>query len=202
MAKVYFESTDNAFTVNNNNTTVYGASGDQTVTVVFGVTGLTTDQNIEKVIFSKTSSDYTYKQSRNQIQLYFSGVLVATIPVQADSDGTELIFANGSANALLTNGVMTIGKASSYTPIDANTGIFDSKLVIPTPTPTPTLDPTPAPDPAPPAPPSDTTAPTLTSSTLADNATAVAVGANIVLTMSETVTAVTGKNITIKKNKR
>ncbi|HRF57323.1 MAG TPA: FG-GAP-like repeat-containing protein, partial [Campylobacterales bacterium] len=198
MAKVYFESTDTAFTVNNNNTTVYGASGDQTVTVIFGVTGLTTDQNIEKVIFSKTSSEYTYKQAGNQIQLYFGGVLVTSIPVQADSDGTELIFANGNANAILTNGVMTIGKASSYTPVDPNTGTFDSNLVIPapTPTPTPTPDLTPAPDPTPPA---DTTTPTLTSSTPADNATAVAVGVNIVLTMSENVTAVTGKNITIKK---
>ncbi|HRF57101.1 MAG TPA: Ig-like domain-containing protein, partial [Campylobacterales bacterium] len=197
MAKVYLEPTDNAFTINNNNTTVYGASGDQTITVVFGVTGLTADQNIEKIIFSKMSSEYTYKQAGNQIQLYFGGVLVTNIPVQADSDGTELIFANGNANALLTNGVMTIGKASSYTPIDANTGTFDSNLVIPAPTPTP--DPTPAPDPTPPAPPADTTAPTLASSTPADTATAVAVGANIVLTMSENVTAVTGKNITIKK---
>jgi methionine-rich copper-binding protein CopC len=45
----------------------------------------------------------------------------------------------------------------------------------------------------------DITAPTLSSSTPADDATAIAVGANIVLTMSETVTAVTGKNIVIKK---
>jgi len=204
MAKVYMESTDNAFTVNNNNTTIYGANGNQEVTVVFGVTGLTTDQNIEKVIFSKMSSEYTYKQAGNQIQLYFGGVLVTSIPVQADSDGTELIFANGNANAILTNGVMTIGKALTYVTIDANGGSFDPNLIIPAPTPTPTpdpdLSPSPSPSPSPaPAPAPDTTAPTLTSSTPTDDATAVATGANIVLTMSENVTAVTGKNITIKK---
>jgi methionine-rich copper-binding protein CopC len=46
---------------------------------------------------------------------------------------------------------------------------------------------------------SDTTAPTLSSSTPVDNATAVAVGANVVLTFSESVTAVTGKNVVIHK---
>ena len=45
----------------------------------------------------------------------------------------------------------------------------------------------------------DQTGPTLSSSVPADNATAVAVDANIVLTFSENVTAVSGKNITIKK---
>ena len=43
------------------------------------------------------------------------------------------------------------------------------------------------------------TAPTLSSSNPADNATEVAVDANIVLTFSENVTAVASKNITIKK---
>ncbi len=43
----------------------------------------------------------------------------------------------------------------------------------------------------------DTTAPTLSSSTPADNATSVAVDANIVLNFSETVTAVASKNIVL-----
>lgn len=45
----------------------------------------------------------------------------------------------------------------------------------------------------------DVTAPTLVSSTPADNATAVSAGSNIVLTFSEDVLAVTGKNIVIKE---
>jgi uncharacterized repeat protein (TIGR02059 family) len=48
-------------------------------------------------------------------------------------------------------------------------------------------------------PPPDITAPTLASSTPADNATAVAIGSDIVLTFSENVTAVTGKNVVIYK---
>ena len=46
----------------------------------------------------------------------------------------------------------------------------------------------------------DTTAPTLSSSTPADNATGVGLSSNIELTFSETVTAVAGKNIVIKKS--
>jgi methionine-rich copper-binding protein CopC len=46
----------------------------------------------------------------------------------------------------------------------------------------------------------DTAAPTLSSSTPADNATGVALDSNLVLTFSETVTAVAGKNIVIKKS--
>ena len=46
----------------------------------------------------------------------------------------------------------------------------------------------------------DTTAPTLTSSTPADNATGVALSASISLIFSESVTAVSGKNITLKKS--
>jgi len=47
---------------------------------------------------------------------------------------------------------------------------------------------------------SDTTAPTLSSSSPSDNDTDVAVGSNIVLTFSETVTAVGGKEIHLKKS--
>ncbi|MBK1642984.1 hypothetical protein CKO12_14140, partial [Chromatium okenii] len=47
--------------------------------------------------------------------------------------------------------------------------------------------------------PADVTAPTLDNTNPLDNATAVAVGANVVLTFSEDVTAVTGKNLVIHK---
>lgn len=109
MAKVYLESTDTAFTISNNNTTVYGATGDQVVTIASGVTGVTYDQNTERVVFGGASSAYTYLQSGNQILVYSGGVLVATIPVQGDTNGTQLTFSNGTANAILTSGVMALG---------------------------------------------------------------------------------------------
>ncbi|HRF57147.1 MAG TPA: hypothetical protein PLV58_07105 [Campylobacterales bacterium] len=84
------------------------------------------------MVFSQASSEYTYKQAGNQIQIYLRGSLVTTILLDGDGDGVELIFANGSANAALSNKVMTIGKASSCAAMDA-AGSFDSNLVIPAP---------------------------------------------------------------------
>jgi len=109
MAKVYLESTDTAFTISNNNTSVYGAAGDQVITIASGVTGVTYDQNTERVVFAGASSAYTYLQSGNQILVYSGGVLVATIPVQGDTNGTQLTFTDGTANAVLTTGVMALG---------------------------------------------------------------------------------------------
>lgn len=116
MAKVYFDSTDTALTVNNSDVFVYGNNGDQTITVISGVTGLTADQDIEKVVFAGASSDYTYQQVGNQIKVYIGGALLASIPVQGDSTGTQLAFSDGVTNAVLANGVITLGgKALSST---------------------------------------------------------------------------------------
>lgn len=135
MAKVYLESTDTAFTVNNNNTTIYGANGKQTITVVNGVSGVNVDQNIEEVVFEKTSADYTYEQSGNQVKVYLNGVLQAIIPVQGDSDGTQLTFANGSANAEVKSGVMTLGGSKSD---GSSSGSLNPATVLSKTTPTPT----------------------------------------------------------------
>jgi len=201
MAKAYLDQLDRAFTLDNPNTYAYGQIDFQSVTLTSNANNIVIDQNIEEIIFPKASSEYTYKQTGNQLKIYLSGALIATVAVQGDDDGTKFTFANGSANAVLgADGVMKIGGASSTATTEGDARGFDSSLVISAPILTPAPDPTPSPPPAPPAPPpSDTTAPTLASQTPTDDAVEVAINANIVLTMSENVTAVTGKNITIKK---
>lgn len=200
MAKVYLEPTDTLFTIQNNNVKVFGNNEHQKVIVAEGVVGFEGDQNLEEVEFKKSSADYTYEQAGNQLKVFLDGSLIAILPLQGDTDGTKLVFSNGSTEGTFANGVMKIGGASSSAGSDG-VGSFEPKEVIktaPTPTPTPSPEPSPSPSPAPsPAP--DTTPPSLTSSTPTDNAVSVAVGENIVLNFSETVTAVTGKNITIKK---
>ena len=66
MARVYLDSAD-AFTVSNNNVSVYGSTGTEVVTIASGVTGVTLDQNIEQVSLSGARSAYTYQQSGNQL---------------------------------------------------------------------------------------------------------------------------------------
>ncbi len=200
MAKAYLEAADTAFTINNANVLAYGHEGSQAVTLSSSAYAVAIDQNIEEVIFPKPSYEYTYEQTGNIITVRLNGLLIATITTQGDADGTKFTFANGSVGSILTGGVMKLGAASSTAIEGSNARSIDSKMVIPAPTPAPT--PAPAPDPTPsppPAPPSDTTAPTLSSSSPIDNATAVATNSNIVLTFSENVSAVAGKNVTIKK---
>ena len=57
---------------------------------------------------------YTYSQGGNTIKIYdaTSTTLLATLPVQSDTNGTRLTFTNGTANAMLTSGVMTLGGAT------------------------------------------------------------------------------------------
>ena len=109
-AKVYLGAGDDIFTVSNNGMTVYGNTGNDTVTIASGVTAVTLDQNIEQINFVDPSSSYTFKQTGNLINVYnLSGILVVKAPVQGDSDGTLLSFNNGvPKSAKLTGGVMTL----------------------------------------------------------------------------------------------
>lgn len=79
----------------------------------------------------------------------------------------------------------------NHTVPDETVPLTSFTTVTPNPDPSPEPDPTTDPDPNP-GPPADSTAPTLSSSNPLDNATAVAVGSNIVLTFSENVQAGTG----------
>jgi hypothetical protein len=112
-AKIYLGSNDN-FTVNNSGATVYGNSGYEIITIAVGISGVTLDQNIERINFSGTSSAYAFKQTGNKINIYNTSgsTLIATAPVQGDTDGTIIGFSNGNASALLSAGVMTVGGAT------------------------------------------------------------------------------------------
>ena len=112
-AKVYL-GLDDIFTVSNSGTTLYGGAGNDTVTIAAGVTGISLDQNVDRVNLLGTSSSYTFKQTGNKINVYDStgATLLASIPVQGDADGTVIGFSNGYASAQLAGGVMTLGGAT------------------------------------------------------------------------------------------
>jgi len=142
MAKVYLESTDTLFIVNNSNTVVYGSDGKQIVAVASDVTNITVDQNIAKVEFLGATNDYKYAQIGNQMAVYNKdGALIAAIPLQGDSDGTQFQFSNGTTNAVLTNGAMTLGGGSvPSTPASVtmtDSAITQTTTAPSTPTPTP-----------------------------------------------------------------
>ena len=93
-----------------------GAEND-TVTIAAGVTGISLDQNVDRVNFTGAAGSYTFKQTGNKINVYDTtgATLLVSVPVQGDSDGTVIGFSNGVASAQLTGGVMTLGGATVST---------------------------------------------------------------------------------------
>ena len=110
-SKVFMAAGDDIFNVNTSGTTVYGNTGNDVVTIANGVTDVFLDQNIERINFSAVSSNYTFMQTGNMINIYNNYLLVRT-PVQDDTDGTLLSFSDGIAPTLLeSGGVMKLGGA-------------------------------------------------------------------------------------------
>jgi Ca2+-binding RTX toxin-like protein len=123
MANVILGANEN-FTVSNNDTSVFGKStGIEAVTLASGAASLKVDQNVDRVLLNGPSNEFKYQQGGNQLKVYdFAGTtLLATIPVQGDSDGTLITFTNGTASAKLTGAVMTLGGATVTSTISAVT---------------------------------------------------------------------------------
>lgn len=94
------------------NTKVYGQTGFETLRVEG--TGLSVDQNIERVAFQGKAADYLYQQTGNVLRVLQSAgdavTTVASITIRGGETGTQLIFTDGSANARmsLADGVMNM----------------------------------------------------------------------------------------------
>ena len=115
MAKLFLDSTDDAVvSISGNNYTVFGFAG-KTVSVAAGVTGLTLKSSVEAVKFSGNVSDYTFLQTgTNVVVKNAAGVVVSTVAVQSDADGSALAFSNGTY-AVKTVAPATAGALSTIT---------------------------------------------------------------------------------------
>lgn len=102
MAKVYLDSGD-TFALSGA-ASVYGSTGTEKVIVNTGVTGVVVDANVERVDLPGASSAFTFKQAGNQLQVLSGSTVVATIPLQDDANGTQVVFSNGSVDAKLVAG--------------------------------------------------------------------------------------------------
>jgi len=128
-SKVYMAAGDDIFTVSNSGTTLYGGSGNDVVTISAGVNSVTLDQNVDRVDLSEASTNYRFKQTGNKMNVYDSTsvTLIASVPVQGDVDGTVFGFSDGTASALLLNGIMKLGNATvSATTATVLTQIFET----------------------------------------------------------------------------
>lgn len=110
MAKIYLDSGD-TFTLSGA-ASVFGSTGTEKLIVNSGATGVVADQNVERVDLAGASSAYTFQQSGNQLKVFSGTTLVATIPVQDDTDGTQVVFSNGSVSVKVAATGMTLGGAT------------------------------------------------------------------------------------------
>lgn len=112
-AKVFLGAVD-TFLVSSSGSRVFGNTKEEVVTLGAGVSNITIDQNIEKVILRGASSSYTFQQTGNKINIYDAAGItpIAALPVQDDTYGTLITFSDGTASAKITAGVMSLGLAT------------------------------------------------------------------------------------------
>jgi len=112
MAKVFLESGE-TYLVGNNKTDLYGVGGTglEVVNVAAGVSGVTVDQNVDRMVFNADTSALSFKQSGINLEVYSGTTLLASIPLQADADGTLITTATGTMQAKVSATGMTLGGA-------------------------------------------------------------------------------------------
>jgi Ca2+-binding RTX toxin-like protein len=138
MAKVFLNENQTNYPASVNYDEFFGNSGTESITISAGTSNVTTNQNLEKVLFSGALTDYTYQAAGNLLLVYSGAALVANIFVQGDANGTQLIFNNGSVNATLggtatsTYGVIVLGDApvtvNSPTTPPVTSGAIDGSI--------------------------------------------------------------------------
>ncbi len=106
-ANIFLDSGD-TFTLRGPST-VFGSTGTETIVINTGATGVVVDQNVERVELQGALSAYQFQQGGNRLLIYSGAVLLVTVPLQGDSDGTQIGFTGGSGSAKLSSsGVMTL----------------------------------------------------------------------------------------------
>ena len=110
MARVFLNPQD-SFALNNA-ATVYGGASAETLILNAGTAGVTVDQNVERLELPGAVSSYSFQQTGNLLRVYQGSVLIVTVSVQDDGDGTLLVFSNGAAAAKISAAGMQLGGAS------------------------------------------------------------------------------------------
>lgn len=104
MAKTFL-SADDTFTVANNNSTIVGGNGSETIQINSGITGLKLDGNIEKVELNNLAAADVELRVNNSNQLEFvnDGNVVATATAGLNS-AVDVAFSDGNATLTQTGG--------------------------------------------------------------------------------------------------
>ncbi len=131
-----FIAENTGYTAASSGLQVFGKNGPETLIIPNAtasnvITGVIADQLVDNFKFNLPSSNYSFMQLGNQLNVYPLGATASSSPilnltVQGDNDGSQLLFGSTSHSArLFTGGVMKIGDKTIATdrptPIDMTT---------------------------------------------------------------------------------
>jgi len=170
MAKIFLSSTDTEYNVGNSDTLVYGDSTNnkQKIILAADVSAITLDANVDGLQLSGNQADYTFQQAGNALKILKGDVLVSTVDIQDDTDGSQFVFADKSIAA---KPVFDLTKGGLYFDVGGVTVSGSSTVTTPS---------------------NDATAPKVVSLTPTDNSQNVLVGANLQITFDEPIKAGSG----------
>ena len=103
MAKIYLEADETYIAAGAGK--IFGSTGDESVTVQSGVTGVVMDSAVEGATFAGNLADYTFAQDGIALSVYKAGVLVTTF----NSPDQTPTFADGAVDIVYSAGTMTLG---------------------------------------------------------------------------------------------
>jgi len=114
--KVFLESGD-IYREVNDGATVYGVAGDSDDRLIIesGARGVSVNANLDRVDFAGSLEDFTFRGGFGaNMEVYAADgtTLLATIPLQGDADGTQLVFSNGGVDAIYSAGAIGVGGVS------------------------------------------------------------------------------------------
>jgi hypothetical protein len=95
MARIFLSENDyQTIDASNSGVSVFGSLSADTVQLNNGVSNVTLNANVDVLKFSGNLASYQFSMQGNQLQVWLNSALMATVGIQTDTDGTELIFAD------------------------------------------------------------------------------------------------------------
>ena len=93
-------------------TEVYGTAGVESVVLTAEAAEVILDQKVSRIYLPDLPSAYLYQQTGNQLNVFSlnEGFRIVSTTLQNDTDGTQLIFPNGTASAKVDASGMRIGE--------------------------------------------------------------------------------------------
>lgn len=128
MAQIFLSANEST-NIGNNNDVVFSSTGTEVITIGTGITGITVNQATEGVRLNGAFSSFTFQQQGINLVVYQGGVVVVTIPLQNDADGTRITTTDGTVSAFVSSSGMTLGS----TTVTAGTTSSQSTTVAPAP---------------------------------------------------------------------